>query len=58
MAQFGMDIDPDINTIWRMATIEDDVVGESNKRGYVTFAKTNMPNSIHSRLSILEITKS
>ena len=52
MAQFGMHGDPDINAIWKKQTIQDDVVRESNKRGYVTFAKTNMPNSRSTQLFI------
>lgn len=52
MAQFGMHGDPEINTIWRQQTIQDDPVRESNTRGYVTFAKTNMPNSRSTQLFI------
>lgn len=52
MAQFGMHGDPTINTAWRSATIQDDPVRESNKRGFVTFAKTNAPNSRSTQLFI------
>lgn len=38
MAQFGLHGDPNVNTAWRGATIPDDPVVESNKRGMVTFA--------------------
>jgi len=34
-----------IQTNWRTATIQDDPVKQSNKRGFVTFAKTGLPNS-------------
>lgn len=44
MAQFGIHGEPDVNTAWRMARIDDDPVKESNKRGFVTFA-TSGPNS-------------
>lgn len=52
MAQFGMHGDPDLNTLWRKQTIEDDPVRESNTRGYVTFAKTGMPNSRSTQLFV------
>src|SRR5262245_34736270 len=45
MVQFGINADPAVSTEWRRASIPDDAVKESNKRGYVTFAKTNAPDS-------------
>jgi peptidyl-prolyl cis-trans isomerase A (cyclophilin A) len=45
MAQVGMHGDPDVNKVWRTATIADDPIVKSNTRGMVTFAKTNRPNS-------------
>ena len=45
MAQFGINGDPKVQGPWREANITDDPVTQSNKRGYVTFAKTAMPNS-------------
>ena len=45
MAQFGMNGDPAIEAPWSKSNIQDDPVKESNKRGYVTFAKTSLPNS-------------
>jgi peptidyl-prolyl cis-trans isomerase A (cyclophilin A) len=45
MVQFGLNGDPSIQSAWREATIPDDPVKESNKRTYVTFAKTNRPNT-------------
>lgn len=45
MAQVGISGDPKVNSAWRPVTIPDDPVKESNKRGYVTFAKTGAPNS-------------
>lgn len=45
MAQIGMNGDPALHAKWSENTIQDDPVLESNKPGYVTFAKTNLPNS-------------
>ncbi len=45
MAQFGMHADPLVTAQWRVATLEDDPVVETNTRGRVTFAMTNQPNS-------------
>ncbi|MCX4242059.1 peptidylprolyl isomerase [Paraliomyxa miuraensis] len=45
MVQFGMNGDPTVTQAWNAYPIQDDPVKESNKRGYVTFAKKNNPNS-------------
>ncbi|HEY3044475.1 MAG TPA: peptidylprolyl isomerase [Vicinamibacterales bacterium] len=45
MAQFGMNGDPSIQGPWGRSNFPDDPVKESNKRGYVTFAQTSLPNS-------------
>jgi len=45
MVQFGINGDPAVSAPWRNAQIPDDPVKESNKRGYVTFAKSSAPNS-------------
>jgi peptidyl-prolyl cis-trans isomerase A (cyclophilin A) len=45
MVQFGMNASPAVTTAWRSATLKDDPVKQSNKTGYVTFAKTAAPNS-------------
>ncbi|MEO8256456.1 MAG: peptidylprolyl isomerase [Acidobacteriota bacterium] len=45
MAQIGMNGDPAIQRAWGGANFNDDPVKESNKRGYVTFAKSSAPNS-------------
>jgi peptidyl-prolyl cis-trans isomerase A (cyclophilin A) len=44
MVQFGINGDPKIQAAWREATITDDPVTQSNKRGFITFA-TRGPNS-------------
>jgi peptidyl-prolyl cis-trans isomerase A (cyclophilin A) len=45
MVQFGINGDPNVQSAWLNANITDDPVKESNKAGYVTFAKTSLPNS-------------
>jgi peptidyl-prolyl cis-trans isomerase A (cyclophilin A) len=45
MAQVGINGTPAIQSNWRNATIQDDPVKQSNKRGFVTFAKSGAPNS-------------
>jgi peptidyl-prolyl cis-trans isomerase A (cyclophilin A) len=45
MVQFGISAKPAVTAAWQSATIQDDPVTQSNKRGYITFAKTGAPNS-------------
>jgi peptidyl-prolyl cis-trans isomerase A (cyclophilin A) len=45
MAQGGMNGDPAIQKLWGRNNFPDDPVKQSNKRGFVTFAKTQAPNS-------------
>jgi peptidyl-prolyl cis-trans isomerase A (cyclophilin A) len=45
MVQFGIHGDPKLNAVWSDANLIDDPVVQSNKRGFVTFAKTQSPNS-------------
>lgn len=52
MAQVGINGHPGANAAWRAATIPDDPVTQSNKRGYVTFAKTGAPNSRSTQIFI------
>src|SRR5439155_5100274 len=52
MAQVGINGDPAIQSSWRNATIQDDPVKESNKPGFVTFAKTGLPNSRSTQIFI------
>lgn len=43
--QWGISGNPAVNAAWQDANITDDPVKESNKTGYITFAKTGAPNS-------------
>ena len=46
MVQFGMSGEPAVQKAWNAYPIPDDpAAGQSNKRGYITFAKKNTPNS-------------
>jgi peptidyl-prolyl cis-trans isomerase A (cyclophilin A) len=45
MVQFGINGDPAIQARWQDANITDEPVKQSNKRGTITFAKTNAPDS-------------
>jgi peptidyl-prolyl cis-trans isomerase A (cyclophilin A) len=45
MVQFGINGDPKVSKFWQTATIDDDPVKASNKRGMITFAKSSAPNS-------------
>lgn len=44
VAQWGLNGNPDENTRWRDMAIPDDPVRQSNRRGYITFAKSG-PNT-------------
>lgn len=55
VVQFGIHGDPAISTKWLDSNIADDPVKPelaSNKKGYVTFAKSNAPNSRSTQLFI------
>jgi peptidyl-prolyl cis-trans isomerase A (cyclophilin A) len=52
MAQIGINGNPAIQSSWRNATIQDDPVKESNKRAFVTFAKSSAPNSRSTQIFI------
>lgn len=49
--QFGLNADPQVNTVWRTANIKDDKVTQSNKAGTITFA-TAGPNTRTTQLFI------
>jgi peptidyl-prolyl cis-trans isomerase A (cyclophilin A) len=52
MVQFGLSGNPATNAEWRAKTITDDPVVQTNKPGFVSFAKTGAPNSRTSQLFI------
>ncbi len=45
MVQFGLSGDPAVSAKWQRANVTDDPVAQSNKRGFITFAQTNAPNT-------------
>ena len=45
MVQFGIPAEPAVAGKWVEAHIQDDSPKQSNRRGFVTFAQTGMPNS-------------
>ena len=45
MAQFGLNGTPDIQRPWQSAGLPDETVMQSNLRGFVSFAKEDMPNT-------------
>jgi peptidyl-prolyl cis-trans isomerase A (cyclophilin A) len=45
VVQFGISAYPPVSAAWEKANLQDEPVTQSNKRGYVTYAKTSMPNS-------------
>lgn len=52
MAQFGAHGNPAVARAWRKFPIPDEPVKQSNLRGFVTFAKSSMPNSRTTQLFI------
>lgn len=45
VVQFGISAYPPVSAAWANANIKDEPVVGSNKRGYLTYAKTSMPNT-------------
>jgi peptidyl-prolyl cis-trans isomerase A (cyclophilin A) len=52
MVQWGISGDPAVSAKWMNANIQDDPVKQSNKRGFITFAKTGAPNSRSTQIFI------
>ncbi len=52
VVQFGLAADPDVIEAWRLRTIPDDTVRESNRRGTLVFAAGAQPNTRTTQLFI------
>lgn len=52
MVQWGINGNPQVQEKWREATIKDDPVVASNQRGFITYAKSGLPNSRTTQLFI------
>src|SRR2546428_2902251 len=52
VVQFGISAYPAVSAAWDKANIKDEPVAQSNKRGYLTYAKTSMPNTRSTQIFI------
>src|SRR5258707_8523109 len=52
VVQFGIRASPPVAAAWEKANIQDEPVTQSNKRGYLTYAKTSMPNTRSTQIFI------
>ncbi len=52
VVQFGISAYPPISAAWENANIKDEPVTQTNKRGYLTYAKTSMPNTRSTQIFI------
>jgi len=52
VVQFGISAYPPVSAAWENANIKDEPVTQSNKRGYLTYAKTSMPNTRSTQIFI------
>jgi peptidyl-prolyl cis-trans isomerase A (cyclophilin A) len=52
VVQFGISAYPPVAAAWADANIKDEPVVASNKRGYLTYAKTGMPNTRSTQIFI------
>jgi len=52
VVQFGISAYPPVAAAWDKANIKDEPVTQSNKRGYLTYAKTSMPNTRSTQIFI------
>jgi len=50
--QFGISAYPPVAAAWQDANIKDEPVTGSNKRGYLTYAKTSQPNTRSTQIFI------
>src|SRR5258707_997792 len=52
IVQFGISAYPPVSAAWEKANLQDEPVTQSNKRGYLTYAKTSMPNTRSTQIFI------
>ena len=52
MAQFGLNGDPDVQRAWTNAGLADEATKQSNRRGFVSFARESSPNSRYTMVFI------
>jgi peptidyl-prolyl cis-trans isomerase A (cyclophilin A) len=52
MAQFGLHADPDVQSAWRSANLNDEPATKSNTRGFVSFTRESSPNSRYTMIFI------
>jgi peptidyl-prolyl cis-trans isomerase A (cyclophilin A) len=52
VVQFGISAYPPVAAAWEKANLKDEPVTQSNKRGYLTYAKTSMPNTRSTQIFI------
>jgi peptidyl-prolyl cis-trans isomerase A (cyclophilin A) len=52
VVQFGISAYPPVAAAWEKANIQDEPVAQSNKRGYLTYAKTSLPNTRSTQIFI------
>jgi peptidyl-prolyl cis-trans isomerase A (cyclophilin A) len=52
IVQFGLSSYPPVSAAWETANMKDEPVLQSNKRGYVTYAKTTRPNTRSTQMFI------
>src|SRR6266853_4396628 len=52
VVQFGINAYPPVSAEWEKANIQDEPVTQTNKRGYLTYAKTSMPNTRSTQIFI------
>jgi peptidyl-prolyl cis-trans isomerase A (cyclophilin A) len=52
VVQFGISAYPPVAAVWQNANIKDEPVTQSNRRGYLTYAKTSLPNTRSTQIFI------
>jgi peptidyl-prolyl cis-trans isomerase A (cyclophilin A) len=52
VVQFGISAYPPVAAAWEKANLQDEPVTQTNKRGYLTYAKTSMPNTRSTQIFI------